>query len=197
MYSNLVESCCLLKNIGRRDERHISSFQNSNFRRLASRKKLTLWTVLHRPVPRQTVDKNAQKSFDAFYGRNAKMSKIQTTATQSEDRGCELTGGAWQQRLSWAANQTVCCLHLYLTIFLSIYVVYCVFLLIYSGISPSLVTVRIHPFSQASNPTVFRRALHSCLLFSSSTKLRWVENMYFSFHWKSYHLAATRLVNAW
>ena len=54
-----------------------------------------------------------------------------------------------------------------------------VFLLIYSCIHPSLVTVRIHPFSQASSPTVFRRVAHSRLLFSSSTKLRWVDNAVF------------------
>lgn len=72
-------------------------------------------------VPHRRLTRMRKKVLTHFM-EVAKMSKRQTTATQSENRGCELTGGAWQQRLSWAANQTVCCLHL--TVFLSIYVVY-------------------------------------------------------------------------
>ena len=72
-------------------------------------------------VPHRRLTRMRKKVLTHFM-EVAKMSKRQTTATQSGNRGCELTGGAWQQWLSWAANQTVCCLHL--TVFLSIYVVY-------------------------------------------------------------------------
>ena len=181
----------LLKAVVCWDERHISSFQNSKFRRLASRKKLTLWTVLHRSGPTQMVDKNAQKSFDAFYGSCENVEKTDDCHSVWEQR-------LWvdRGRMATAAQlggKSNCLLLALDCISLNI----CsVFLLIYSCIYPSLVTVRIHPFSQASSPTVFRRVAHSRLL--SHHQRSYVESIlpYLSFGWKSYHLAATRVVNA-